>query len=131
MLALIGVKRNPKADELPVLKPGSGKQPGYRIPEGNHEYNCVKNSFTRGGFVRVTGPNWLGQWSRPLSEDEFAAMNPYQKVRGVTDTSLTRARQRFRAACLHTQKAAVLPQLCVMGPCVLSVACPREHVLSL
>jgi hypothetical protein len=52
----------------------------YKIPEGCHEYNCVKNAFVRGGFGRVRGNAWLGLWARPLSEDEFIAMNPYQKV---------------------------------------------------
>ena len=41
-----------------------------------------QNSFLRGGFVRVgdDDDNWLGLWCKPLTEEQYSAMNEYQKV---------------------------------------------------
>eukprot|EP01138_Halocafeteria_seosinensis_P003705 gb/GECG01003788.1/.p1 GENE.gb/GECG01003788.1/~~gb/GECG01003788.1/.p1 ORF type:complete len:1015 (+),score=117.37 gb/GECG01003788.1/:1-3045(+) len=45
-----------------------------------HEYNAVRNAWTRNGFTRGSGKNWNALWSCHLKEDELARLNPFQKV---------------------------------------------------
>lgn len=61
-----------------------GYPPRFTITSNVHEYNCVKSSFYRAGFVRDdVSDGWCAMWTKHLKEDEYAKMNPYQKVRTV------------------------------------------------
>ena len=50
----------------------------FKIAEGSHEYNCVRNPLLRAGFRRTRGGTWNFRWGPHLSEADYQAMNPYQ-----------------------------------------------------
>lgn len=50
----------------------------FKIAEGSHEYNCVRNPLLRAGFRRTRGSTWNFRWGPHLSEADYQAMNPYQ-----------------------------------------------------
>jgi|TARA_B100000780_G_C21078353_1_gene434207 hypothetical protein len=53
----------------------------FKIGAKVHEYNCVRNSWLRAGFVRTnTWSKAVGYWGQHCSAQAFRNLNKYQKV---------------------------------------------------
>ena len=87
--------------------------PKFTITSNVHEYNCVKSSFFRAGFLRDdVDDDWCAMWTKHLKEEDYARMNPYQKVRfGHNSLSL----QPVDPCCLDPA-AQPLPCVVEFGP---------------
>lgn len=70
-------------DDAVFKTPGTNLELKFKISVV-HEYNAVRNAWTRNGFAKGNGNNWNALWSCHLKEEELARLNPFQKGEAIS-----------------------------------------------